>query len=71
MSTHLVRGEYDAAMAMLIEQAEQGQFPIFYSGLPIYSFALEEHPDYPRFVSMLQAFRQEQRELYDRLSAAN
>ncbi len=66
----MLQGEHDEAMAILLKRAEQGEFPARYTRLNEGMFVVEDHPGYPRLEEMYQAWRKEQRMLYDKLTAS-
>jgi TolB-like protein len=66
----MTAGDNDAAMARFLDLAERGEFPAWSSRLRSTIFALESHPDYPRLEAMFDAWQEEQRVLYDELTAA-
>jgi hypothetical protein len=69
-SVLMTAGDNDAAMARFLDLAERGRFPAWSSRLRSTIFALESHPDYPRLEAMFEAWQEEQRVLYDELTAA-
>ena len=66
----ILEDKNDEAMTLLLESAEHGEFFFRHTRLSETFLALRGHADYGRLEDMFQAWRKEQRMLYDKLTAA-
>ena len=66
----MLEDKHEAALDLYIEQTKAGNPPLGYTGLRPNDWVLKSLPEYTALERLIQEFRQEQRELYDELTAA-
>ena len=68
----MLEGNYEEALRLFIEQMKNGNLPIALVGVGVSKslFALEQFPEYATLERLVDDFKEEQRALYDELTAA-
>ena len=66
----MLEGDYEEALRLYIERTRNGKPLIGYTGVPVHHFALESLPEFATLERLVQEWREEQRALYDELTAA-
>jgi TolB-like protein/tetratricopeptide (TPR) repeat protein len=66
----MLEGDYEEALRLQIERTRNGKPPIGYTGVGVQYFALESLPEYATLERLVEEWREEQRALYDELTAA-
>ena len=67
---HMTEGNYEEALNLFIERTKNGQPLISYTGLRRGYFALKAYPEYATLERLTQEWLEEQRALYEELTAA-
>jgi TolB-like protein/tetratricopeptide (TPR) repeat protein len=68
--TEMVKGNYEEALHLFIERAKRGRPAIGYVGVSNRYFMFRQFPEYATLERLTQDWIEEQRELYDELTAA-
>jgi TolB-like protein/tetratricopeptide (TPR) repeat protein len=66
----MMEGDYEEALRLFIEQAKNGKPPIGFTGVRKRLFVLKQFPEYATLESLTEDWIEEQRTLYDELTAA-
>jgi TolB-like protein len=66
----MLEGDYEAALRLFIEKAREGNPPVSFGGMTVFLFPLESLPEFTTLEALIEEWREEQRALYDELTAA-
>ncbi|MEJ2129770.1 MAG: tetratricopeptide repeat protein [Woeseiaceae bacterium] len=66
----MLEGKHEAALDLFIEQTKAGNPPLGYIGVRANYFALKDLPEFTTLERLIEEFREEQRALYEELTAA-
>jgi hypothetical protein len=66
----MMEGDYEEALRLFIERTKNGKPPIGFTGVSKRLFVLKQFPEYATLESLTEDWIEEQRALYDELTAA-
>jgi hypothetical protein len=66
----MMQGDYEEALSLFIDNARDGRPPVGFTGVRKSFFALRQFPEYATLEKLVDEWQEEQRALYDELTAA-